>query len=388
MCLRTLTLAQQIKRMDSQKKLGVLLAKIVLSCGRVCGLTFGGVSFQNSRVNLFKRSNLQISKKLKFFGFFLLPVVLTFCVYSLARLTKNVITYPKGTIIDCLYVARITFYMSHYFAFYVVNNCFGEKILEFLLKQRLTRNQFRLALLILVLPTATVLLRHGLYLSEAAAKYNMTLKRMIVSEAILLANDLPWAFGTSLRLLLSLAAYWAVKRITSKFSIISSNSNSNVLNEISKEFLNLKNSFNKLDSLFHFLNLSDFATTISFILMDIAMILNDNVVGGTSQLCFNLMSLIVLCWIHGLPHKACRNMVNTFDNSVVILPPNTSIQQTNIVLTRDTIGFKLLGHNYEPKILASVCIQSLRPNSFFEKRLILFCFFCRHSYLFYLMLSC
>lgn len=120
------------------------------------------------------------------------------------------------------------------------------------------------------------------------------------------------------------------------------NANNNLI-EICKEFIELKNSFKKIVSLFAFLNLSDFVVGIAFVLIDITMILDGSVVGGISELCFNLMTVVVLCWIYGLPHKACRDIVKAFDTIISKTTPNRINQHLNIVLSRDTIGFRLVG---------------------------------------------
>lgn len=127
--------------------------------------------------------------------------------------------------------------------------------------------------------------------------------------------------------------------------------------EINEEFIKLKNSFNKIDCLFAFQNLSDFVIRIALLLIDVTLIRNGRVVSGISELCFNLFTVVALCWIHGLPHKACRDLIRTFDTIISEMSPSKVIHQANILLTRDTIGFRLLGRNYELTILASVGIK-------------------------------
>lgn len=191
----------------------LLLSKTFLWVGRCCGFTFCRVQITSSS-QLISKNNLfsqQRNKKWNCFGKVLVPFVLAFCVFRSIRIFHRVEKSSQGTLIDILYVAGMTVYFIHYFSCYLVGNCFGKVIFNFLVQIRLTRNQFRIGLLVLISPMATILLRHALYLSELAAINNMNIGKQTVSELLIFATDVPWAFGTSLRLLLSLVTYWELK---------------------------------------------------------------------------------------------------------------------------------------------------------------------------------
>lgn len=333
-----------------------LLTKIILFVGRFFGLTFGGVQIKIVESHVRKPFfTVSLNKKWKFFGKLILIIYFVFFLFQLYLNVARLKSDSFDTIVDIIYIVGRTIYVTHCFALYVITYKYGFDIFEFLSHQSITFKQFRICIFVSVLPTTYVLIVNLMDLIEHGFVLEVSIWKRALKQFVMLGFGLPWAFGTSLLLILSLVGYWSIRKLYSTLSN-STKLDSNNLNQICKQFLGLKYSFQKLDSILAFLNVTNFSMDISFILMDIPLILNKRITAGLAEFIFNLGTLVLLCWVHGLPHKACRNLIHAFDIFVAKTPPFGSFQKINIIFSRNSVGFKLLGNNYELSLLSSVSV--------------------------------
>lgn len=336
----------------------VRLAKILLCCERFLGITFGGLQLRT----LSNGFQFKTSKKWKYFGLLFIPITIAISVYRIVWERESFI-HKADTIVTVLYFFCLFLYSFHCCALYVIFNCLGRFFFEFICRQQLTKKQYRICLLVLILPIVGILIRHVNWFTDIILTKKMTLKEILVSESLYLQADLAWAIGVSCQILISLFAYWNLKKISSEISEIQINQETQInqktdinLKIVIKNFIELKNEFDKLDKIFRILNLSNFCLVTADVLTDLTLILSGSVVEGVSEIVFNLLTLNVLCFVHGLPHKASRDLFNAFDTLSASLPSNPLFQKANM-LFKDTIGFKLLGYSYDLKLLASVRYQ-------------------------------
>lgn len=356
----------------ASQKYSYIIAKIILCFGRVIGITFGGVHITPNLNPILKYPNnkafeTSISKRWKLFGFLVFPFYLAYAINRLVFIVKRFqMKQEMDTIIRIVFAAGSTLFALHCCAIYVTCHFFGKEIFDFLSFQKITKKQFRLCLLVLFLPLLYIFCLDSAELTESALKYNsiVVLKKAINCIAIK-GFDIAWTLGIGIRVLVSIMAYWNVNSMIANLNnkSVSRQTLDNTLVQICKEFSFLKNSIERLNSIFAIPILTDFSMNVAFVLMDIPVILNERKMSALFQSFCNLMSFVILCWVHGLPHKACRDLIHALDN-VTTQMPSQRAQKTNRILSRSTVGFKILGYNYDFGLLPSVKILFLIYNVF------------------------
>lgn len=346
--------------MASQKH-NYIIAKIILYSGRVFGITFGGIQVtpeQSVQFNKLTQDFLvTTNQKWKIFGYLAFLFYLAYAINRFFYISYRFEQQSLDTIIKVIYVVGSVLYVLHCCAVIVIFHCFGKSIFDFLSRQTLSRKQFRICLLVLSLPVVNVFCIDVMALVEASFKQDPEIFDKKASYILqIISFDIPWSLGSGVTSLLSILTYWKLNKISANLSI-NLDSKSNLLNQLTqttKEFISLKNCFEKLNLIFAFLNITNFLMTMAFVLMGIPIVLKGNEVVGISELICDFMTSVLLCWVHGLPHKASRNLIHSLDNLAVQAPTCFSIQKTYVILTRNSIGFKLLGYNYDLELLPSV----------------------------------
>lgn len=349
----------------------IRLSKIVLRFGRALGITFGGLQItplSNNFLNhgIYSHFKISIIKKWKLFGILVFPFYLAFSISRLVFVVNRFKQQTMDLIIKSVFAAGSTLYVLHCCGIYVICHFFGKEIFEFLSRQKLSKKQSRVCLLVLALPVVYIFVIDVMDLIESAVKYNSIVNRLKFCTEIFLF-DIVWALAIIIRTLVSLMTFWNIKNMTTSISpkLISRSNLDTTLIRICKKYKNLNNSFERFDSIFAFLNLTNFSMIIAFILMGLPEILRKGDVAYISELSFNIAILVALCWVHGLPHQACKGLINALDDLALEMPPNAGIQQTYSILSRETIGFKQMGYNYELGLLPSVSVMFIIFLNFF-----------------------
>lgn len=345
----------------AKKNYSSLIAKIILWHSRVFGITFGGIQIKNFAVSGSHTPSSQFSiktnKKLRIVGFVISLIILAYSVYSLAKDINKLNNETRGTIIDAIYLTGISIVHTHYCVYYFISHFYGYEIFLFLSSQKLNKKQFWLCLLSLVLPVVYVIAINLADLYESTWVFSA--EKNAINQIIFFFFEFLWAPAVTIRILVSLMAFWSIKDITVTLSKDGLRTGPRqefdiILSQICKEFVELQDSFDKLDSVLAFLNLSNFPMFTTFLLMDVFIIVNGKVLVGLTELFGGLFVLVGLCFVHDLPHKACKDLLKNLDKISVLMPPRKAILQANMVLSRDSVGFKLLGHNYDLSLLSAV----------------------------------
>lgn len=359
----------------SSQKYCFRVAKIILCFGRALGITFGGIrissNFNSDEISATKQEFVILfNKKWRLFGWLILVLYSSFCFYKFAtgviRLTGR---ESKGTIIDVIYLFGVAFYICHCCALYFVCQIYGPTLFAFLSRQKLSKKQFRSFLAAFFSPMGYIIWCNTWDLTECVLSPQCSIKKTIFRQILMMPFLLPWSLGFTFRTLVSLLAFWELKSMT--FSLSSNSITMNNLNtsltQICNQFIELKKTIGELDNTFALLNLTNFLMFAAFVLMETSVILNGNVLYGTMELLSSLVYLILECWVHGLPHKACKNLVSSFDSLIVQMTPSWITRKADSILSRGSVGFKLLGYNFDLSLLPSVSIGLLNRTNYFIK---------------------
>lgn len=205
------------------------------------------------------------------------------------------------------------------------------------------------------MPLIYIICNDAIDLIEFSLKHNSAVLKKVISLISIKGFDLAWILGIGIRVLVSVLTYWNIKEMIAILNkkFVSKQNLDITLIRICKEFSYLKNSIERLDSIFAIPILTNISMNVTFVLMDIPVILNKRKLAALMELLCNLMTFVILCWVHGLPHKACRDLIHALDK-VATLMPTERAQKTSTIMIRSTIGFKILGYNYDFGLLPSV----------------------------------
>lgn len=339
----------------------IIFAKIFLYLNRVSFMTFGGVSirridwnanycFERRKLNLgfYEVSQSEIWRRL---GFVVLSFVYFSAFYSLFLTVLFFHQHREEVISDTIYFIATLFIRIGYLSGYFISHFYGNRIFTFLSCHWLTKNQFRICFILLVMTLTTAFANHYIFsLAFNCNEFHSNSDLLLYQTSSLWIN-IPLALSTCSQISITLIAYFSL------IDIIRNLENTENIDVCCKKFNDLKTRLLEMNSIFSVFNLATLSFIICMILANLANLMkNHSMPARGLELTFYIIGLTFFCFLHGLPHNASVDLVNKFDTLIAKKPDLPHSLQTFWILSRDTIGFELLGFKCHENLLSSVSI--------------------------------
>lgn len=374
-----------------------LYCKILLSLGRLFGVTFGGLRIakrDKRKIRIHQRINFNVDIRLKVLSYLVLASIgLLLIVNTVICLFFDNVEF-EAPIQQLLYftVASIAFVDTMIFLWTQKS---GIIIFEFIETYCLSIKQFLVLLFVIfwaifsfALMTASDILfcfselevvknsnfeTNSLNLTKSSSD-NSIIEVLLIFYYV---GMLPTILSFILQITISLVAFWHLKDSRKKYfanfdyQFIDFNNSSGKrisgleidknleLNsrEFIKEFLNFRQRFQTLDSKLSFVILSKFVFLIVYLLYFsyMANIAHFHRWLHLTQTLLTLATLIAFCWIHGLPHDLSKQLRQDFDFYLAFNQEvDLNALKTKLIFSKSTVGFHLLGVKYDKSIIGPV----------------------------------
>lgn len=336
----------------------VLLVKLLVYLGRVFGVFFGGVVLPKNQKNQLNLDVLSKNKPLQRLSFLAIIYAIAFSVYNIYCEAQILKTYSFNVVSDVIYLYVGLAYRIGHVAIVVITHRFGSLILGYLMQFPLRKHQFFICLAMFVVGLIIVVVSGFLLLFDFLLK-SARFSTIAFWQSMYYFISLPHLIGNSLELFVSYMAYLRLCELKQFLTDpIPSKNIGQKLKVFSQQFLDLKVQFLQIAEVLEWFYLISFSVLISYFLSTIHALstFRGYSFSQTTQLAFLALNLYFRCKIHGLPHKATADLLLTFDRFVAQIPFNVQLIQSNLILSRDTIGLRLLGCKYDESLLSSALV--------------------------------
>lgn len=328
-------------------KYSFLVAKTFLNFGRLFGVMFGGVQIATGK-SLKLAFRVSRNKLLSRIGYIFLLLSLLWNYTLLPVLRELHIRYQNNLIAICFCFLDVILTRLANFLFILTTQKNGVEIFTFLSKSRLSFKQMSLCLSIIAFAFFDNLILSGIIPFEERPFEKYSTWKLVKYLILHPITSIPLTLAISLQLIISLFAYWRLQAI--KLQLRNQH-----LNRFIIQFKKFKNDFYCLESALRMSNLVVFAILVTYVLNSLNHVITRSyLVTPFIQLIFDVIMLIAHCKINGLVHESSREMLKLFDNIVSEQPLNMQLVKINMLLSRESVGYKVLGCNYDESLLSSV----------------------------------
>lgn len=142
----------------------------------------------------------------------------------------------------------------------------------------------------------------------------------------------------------------------------SSKTNSIEIQEICIRFVEIREEFNSFDKKLSLPLLVRFVTNITALLLSVYLANNSrSSLIECVETGLHLALLTATCFIYGLPHEMSQNLAKELDLRMLLSKDSSKGEridwiQSSLLLSRDTVGFTLLGTKYDKTLIGSVSL--------------------------------
>lgn len=340
------------------KSYSLLFCRILLWMSRIQANTFGGITLSASN-SLESQKSFIINKNkfLKWFGNVGFLLSLLWCSFQLFEELNSTSLNPKGLIVDIISSVPIFLTAIERVVILFISIKFGDVIFDFFSCYSLSWRQFQVCFSTFLIPMlgdtvvqAVSQIRAATRIQSLDSTSNQIRKviRNLFTEYLLVSISINVAL--SLRLSMSLVAFWRIRDLKNQLFFDN-------VQHVTEEFLNLRKTFNSLQNICFPFNLMLFVSDVSYLLGDVPILIQDLNSNNSFHQFFNdLVWIIAICKIYGMPHEASKELVEKLDDIAVKMPKGSGLMYGNMVMSRDTVGFRLLGVKYGTALLPSVFV--------------------------------
>lgn len=358
-------------------KFNLFFVKSLIVLGRLCGITFGGITVSVAVDDVNKQTKnstkLRNKKCLRIFENF--AIVLTVVVSTAEMTLKWQPKREEARIVIILGLLSQFFMLVEMFVFLTTMKKHGKIILEYLINVKISKNQFFNVVgvfgIAFVYGCVVMGCETGYVYAKGLNKCNETNLNFVQFEYC--ARWLPFlqpfyfyfylskvVVSTFILAILSFVCFWKLQflkrnflRKTAEFKRQNAPRNNKTLEYFCKEYIRVKQEFDMINSKLSLSILVRFICSTCFTLLNAYKASNSQ----TSfvrifQFLLDLIQPIAFCFVHGLPHDYCKELHCLLDYTLT--------EQNKIdliyakILTKDTVGFTLLGVSFDQTLIGPV----------------------------------